>query len=92
MPNQIPSFYPESKFGGFSDIDFSITFYNRVRSLLKPEHTVLDYGCGRGVLKEDPCTYRQEIQNLKGTVTKVIGVDVDPAAATNPYLDKFFST
>ena len=81
--------YPEVNFGGFSDIDFSVIFFNRVRSLLLPEHTVLDYGCGRGVLQSDPCSYRRDIQILQGSVHKVIGADVDEEAKSNPYIDEF---
>jgi hypothetical protein len=42
-------FYPESRFGGFSDIDATITFYDRINSLIQKSDTVLDIGCGRGV-------------------------------------------
>src|SRR5712691_10606779 len=40
--------FPESQFGGYSDIDQLVVFYTRVRSLLEPSFTVLDIGCGRG--------------------------------------------
>src|ERR1700746_3424517 len=41
-------YFPESQFGGYSDIDQLVVFYTRVRSLLEPSFTVLDIGCGRG--------------------------------------------
>ena len=90
MKDQRAALYPEIRFGGFSDIDFSVIFYNRVHSLVQPQHVVLDFGCGRGVLQNDPSTYRRDIQNLKGKVKKVIGADVDEDAHDNPYIDEFF--
>ena len=41
-------FYPESRFGGYSDIDGTVTFYGRVQALLQSDMVVLDVGCGRG--------------------------------------------
>ena len=41
-------FYPESRFGGFTDVDGTIAFYARVHSQLTPSSVVLDVGCGRG--------------------------------------------
>ena len=82
-------YYPESKFGGFSTVDGTIAFYNRVNALLKDNYTVLDFGCGRGEYQEDPVIYRRTLHIIKGKVKKVIGVDVDPVAASNPYLDEF---
>jgi hypothetical protein len=40
--------YPESNFGGFSDVDGTVSFYLRVNSLLRPDSNILDFGCGRG--------------------------------------------
>jgi hypothetical protein len=34
--------YPESRFGGFGDIDSTVISYNRVRSLLQEFSVVLD--------------------------------------------------
>lgn len=82
-------FYPESKFGGFTDVDGTIAFFNHVNSLLKTSFTILDVGCGRGEYKEDPVIFRKKLRILKGKVKKVIGIDVDPHAKNNPYLDKF---
>jgi SAM-dependent methyltransferase len=83
------SFYPEVKFGGFTDIDGTIVFFNRVNTLLRPTFTVLDVGCGRGAYGEDPVNIRRDLRIFKGKVAKVIGVDVDPDAGENPYLDEF---
>ena len=82
-------FYPESKFGGYSDIDGTIAFYLRVNSLIKPEFEVLDIGCGRGEYQEDPVDIRSSLRVLKGKVKKVSGLDVDDAGFNNPYIDEF---
>lgn len=81
--------YPESRFGGFSDCDGTVKFYSRVNALLKPESVVLDAGCGRGKFASDPIVFRRELQVLKGKAKRVIGIDPDPAAEANPYIDEF---
>ena len=82
-------FYPESSFGGFTDIDGTVAFYCRVNALLKPSSVVVDFGCGRGGHQQDPVTFRRNLRSLKGKVAKVIGVDVDEIGETNPALDEF---
>jgi SAM-dependent methyltransferase len=81
--------YPEVRFGGFTDVDGTVAFYSRVNSLLEPSFTVLDLGCGRGQAAEDPIRWRRELQVFKGKCARVIGADVDPDAAVNPHLDEF---
>jgi SAM-dependent methyltransferase len=83
-------FYPESKFGGFSNIDGTIAFYSRVNALLDSCTIVLDVGCGKGIYSDDPVILRRNLRNLKGKAKEVIGIDVDPAAKNNPCIDKFF--
>jgi SAM-dependent methyltransferase len=83
-------FYPESRFGGFTDIDGTIIFYTRVNSLLEPHYVVVDFGCGRGAHRDDPVVIRRELKILKGKVQKVIGLDIDPVAEENPYIDEFY--
>jgi SAM-dependent methyltransferase len=81
--------YPEVGAGGFSRVDGTVEFYGRVRSLLRPEHVVLDFGAGRGVgPQEDPVTYRRELQVHRGHVARVIGADIDPVVKENPVLDE----
>jgi SAM-dependent methyltransferase len=82
-------FYPESRFGGFSNIDGTIAFYSRINSLLNPSSIVLDIGCGRGAYHEDKVVYRRDLRVLRGKVHEVIGLDVDPASKENPCIDKF---
>jgi SAM-dependent methyltransferase len=87
--NNKERFYPETLFGGFTDIDGTVAFYNRVNSLLAPSFVVLEVGCGRGACNEDPVSLRKNLRILKGKVTKVIGIDVDQSAQENPFLDEF---
>jgi SAM-dependent methyltransferase len=82
-------YYPESRFGGFTDIDGTIAFYTRVQSLVEPSHLVLDVGCGRGAHQDDPVPVRRALRVFQGRCKRVIGVDVDGQAADNPFLDEF---
>ena len=86
-------FYPEARFGGFSDVDGTVHFYTRVQALLAqmgPSAVVaLDIGCGRGVHGEDAVPYRRDLTRLRGRCAKVIGIDVDPAGRENPLVDEF---
>lgn len=83
------TFYPESKFGGFTNVDGTLAFYNRVNALLCSGNVLLDYGCGRGALADDPLIYRRGLRNFKGKAGRVIGVDRNPLAASNPFIDEF---
>jgi SAM-dependent methyltransferase len=83
------TFYPESRFGGYTDVDGTVVFYTRVNALLTPSMTVLDVGCGRGEYDEDTVPVRRALRILKGKVRTVIGIDVDTAGEKNPFLDEF---
>jgi ubiquinone/menaquinone biosynthesis C-methylase UbiE len=82
-------FYPEAHFGGFADNDGIIVFYNRVNALLQSSFVVLDVGCGRGELTEDPVDSRRRVRCLKGKVAKVIGLDFEHVGRSNPTIDEF---
>jgi SAM-dependent methyltransferase len=82
-------YYPESRFGGFTDVDGSIAFYLRVGALLTPTSILLEVGCGRGAYGEHPVPLKRELRIFKGRCAKVIGIDVDPRARDNPFLDEF---
>ena len=84
-------YYPESRFGGFTDIDGTIVFYSRVNALLDETCIVLDFGCGRGTYYKDPIHFRRNLRILRGKVKKVIGLDIDEQASTNPYIDEFMT-
>jgi SAM-dependent methyltransferase len=85
----VTSFYPESRFGGFTDIDGTNAFFLRVNSLVTPDSIVIDFGCGRGAHLEDAVPLRRGLRVLKGKCRRVIGMDVDEAARDNPFLDEF---
>ena len=82
-------FYPEARFGDFSDVDGTIRFYSRVRALLKPDFTVLDIGCGRASDPEALTSFEKMIRIYKGQAKYVVGIDPDPIGETNPTLDEF---
>jgi SAM-dependent methyltransferase len=82
-------FHPELRFGGFSDLDGTIRFYLRVQELLPANGVALDVGCGRGAQAEDPVRIRRELRSLRGPGRRVIGIDLDPAGATNEFIDEF---
>ena len=81
--------YPEARFGGFSDIDGTIAFYLRVRSMIEPSSVVLDVGCGRGAFLSDPVETRRDLHVLKGQCRAVIGIDVDPTSEKNQAISEF---
>jgi len=89
MSRYLASFYPESRFGGFTGIDGTIAFYSRVNALLTPSSVVLDFGCGRGSYQHDAVPFRLQLRVIKGKVARVIGLDVDPAAQENQFVDDF---
>jgi SAM-dependent methyltransferase len=82
-------FYPESRFGDFTDIDSTITFYIRVNGLIKPSYIVLDVGCGKSTIPKDNIPIRRYLRTIRGKVTKVIGIDIDKTSENNPYIDEF---
>jgi SAM-dependent methyltransferase len=81
--------YPEMRFGGYADIDGTVTFYTRVNSLLKPTSIVADIGCGRGIYLQDAVDVRRKLRILKGRCARVIGIDIDEAGVTNEAIDEF---
>lgn len=83
--NKKEKFYPETRFGGYTDIDGTIIFYNRINSLISPTFVVLDVGCGKGGFSSDPVIFRKNLMILKGKVKKVIGIDIDKNAQINPF-------
>lgn len=82
-------FYPESRFGGFSDVDGTVAFYQRVNALINSNSTVIDFGCGRGAYGEDTVQIRRDLRILKGKAGRVIGLDVEEEGARNTFLDEF---
>lgn len=80
--------YPEASAGGFSHVDGTVDFYQRINALLLPHMTVVDFGAGRGQSSEDPVAYRRSLSILRGKVDRLIGLDVDDAVLDNPNVDE----
>ncbi len=83
------AFYPENRFGGFTDIDCTTHFYTRIHSLISPSSVLLDLGCGRGAYQDETVPLIRELRFFKNKVAWVIGLDVDAAGQSNPSLDEF---
>jgi ubiquinone/menaquinone biosynthesis C-methylase UbiE len=81
------SLYPEMEAGGFCRNDHMVAFYSRVRALLNPSMTVLEFGAGRGKWSEKLEGYKKRLVNLKGSCECVVGTDVDSAVMQNPMVD-----
>ena len=82
-------FYPEATMGGFSQVDSSVEFYNRIAALLKPTDRVLDFGAGRGgQISDDPIPYRQSLKTLRGRCARIDACDLDPEVLENPFVDE----
>jgi SAM-dependent methyltransferase len=92
----VKKFYPESRLLGYTFVDGTVVFYNAVNKLLGKnamQKTLLDLGCGRGHYMYEEKNAGEfsikELRNFKGRVNKVIGIDLDANAASNPALDEF---
>lgn len=79
---------PERLVGGFSRRDSTLLFYSLIRSVLMPNHHILDFGAGRGAQSDSQWPFKRDLVCLKGTVARVVGVDVDEAVHKNPLLDE----
>lgn len=82
-------FYPETAVGGFSSVDGTVQFYQRVNAILDKDSLVVDLGAGRGSAADtDTSPYRLALMTLRGKCRKIIGVDVDEAVLNNPMVDE----
>jgi SAM-dependent methyltransferase len=82
-------FFPEIAVGGFSRVNGTVQFWQRIGALISPDTVVLDFGAGRGANQsEDPVRFRRNLLTLKGRVRELIGADVDPVVKTNTALDR----
>ena len=91
MKNEDPGidFFPEIGAGGFSRVNSTIQFYERINALVDPDFVVLDFGAGRGAAQwDDLVSYRRELRDFRGKVREVIGADIDPIVTTNPTLNR----
>ena len=81
--------YPESEYGGFSDVDGTVAFYSRVRALLTPCRSLSMLAAAGEASSTSLRRFRAISWSLRGSCAKVIGIDVDEAAATNQLIDEF---
>ena len=88
MGNAYKRLYPELAVGGFTRDDKTVDFYSRIGALLTPESVVVDFGAGRGGFLDDSPSYVRSLQLLKGRVSRVIGIDIDPVVLENPSVDE----
>lgn len=81
--------YPEVSVGGYSRVDGTVEFFQRVSALVNPGDVVADIGAGRGYAHvEQSHLFRTKMMNFRGRCAKVIGLDVDDAVLSNPSLDE----
>ena len=65
--------------------DGTVEYYEKIRSYIKPNSLILDYGSGRGSwFYNDNDKKRRNLRDLRHNESRVIGVDVDDAVLTNP--------
>ena len=75
--------------GGYSPLDGTVEFYGRINAFLKPNFVVADLGAGRGAWYfDDSCSYHRSLRELRGKVSRVVGLDVDRAVLSNPSTDE----
>ncbi len=68
--------------------DSSLTFWTMAQTVALDCATVVDVGCGRGAMVGAWGDGRS-LHDLRAPGRTVVGVDVDPAAADNPVIDRF---
>lgn len=74
----------------FSKKDGTVAFYHQVSRLITENSIVLDLGAGRASWAHDPNIDPLHPRILKGKVSKLIAVDLDPIVLENPSADECF--
>lgn len=81
--------FPERRIVSFNRRQGAFVFFSIVSELVGPDHTVVDFGAGRG--------HQASAKGLVGTLSrfrgrcrKVIGLDVDPVVLQNPHVDEAY--
>jgi SAM-dependent methyltransferase len=72
---------------GKSGWDSIVPFLGTAHALAGDAKVVVDVGCGRGSIADDPDG--RVFADLRGPGREVIGIDLDPVGAENPLLDEF---
>jgi len=84
-------FDPERAAGGLTRRNDTVEFYLRIRGIIDPDITALDFGAGRGTTTEKQTLgYGARLARLKGAVRKLVGVDLDPIVLQNQGLDEAY--
>lgn len=86
--NVYASAYPEIQAGGFTRLDGTIQFFQRVQAVLIGSEAVLDFGAGRGAAIEGASPIRRNLTDLRAPGRTVVGIDVDEAILENARLDE----
>lgn len=87
--NNVDVCYPEVAAGGFSRVDGTVQFYQRIRALIDATSVVLDLGAGRGAqILDSSSPFCASLCKLQESVGRLIGADVDEAVRSNPFLDE----
>ncbi len=81
--------YPERRFGGYTRVDGTVEFFTRVQAIACGAETLLDAGCGRGLHLIEGSEFKRKLSDFRAPGRKVIGIDVNPAASTNPGVDEY---
>jgi SAM-dependent methyltransferase len=81
-------FFPEIAAGGFSRVDGTVEFYQRISALVDDTSVVVDLGAGRGAFVEGTSDYRRRLRHLQPRVGRLIGLDVDDAVLGNKTVDE----
>lgn len=68
--------------------DCTITYLTLAQTLAAQSAVVVNAGCGRGAMMDDPAG-GPPLHDLRGPKRAVIGIDLDPAGAQNPMIDEF---
>lgn len=69
-------------------LDSAIALFSMAQALAAEAELVVDVGCGRGALI-GTSNRDKPLQDLRGPGRRVVGIDVDTAAAENPIVDEF---
>jgi SAM-dependent methyltransferase len=67
--------------------DSVVPFLGAAQMLAPEADTIVDVGCGRGSVADDPAS--RFFHDLRGPERRVIGIDLDPVGQENPLVDEF---
>ena len=68
--------------------DGTVYFYKNILKYVSTDLKVLDIGAGRGAWLEDHDKNRLKFRDLRGKVSKIVGLDISQSIKDNKYLDE----